>query len=82
MSLYIGVDGSRDTLAVALFRAGQDSSPQYLGSFPNRLEKFETLFRQVQQQSRGEEVIWVIEPCGGYERPLMYWLYEHRQCIL
>jgi len=27
-------------------------------------------------------VIWVIEPCGGYERPLMYWLYEHRQCIL
>ncbi|MCX8068838.1 MAG: IS110 family transposase [Anaerolineae bacterium] len=82
MTLFIGVDGGRDRLVVASFREGQDASPQCLGSFPNRPEQFDTLLRRVQQQARGEDIVWVIEPCGGYERPLMYWLYEHGQCIL
>lgn len=82
MSLYVGVDSGRDTLVVALFREGQDASPRPMGSFPNRPEAFDALFQQVRQQAQGEEVVWVIEPCGGYERPLMYWLSEQGQCIL
>ncbi|MFN3763901.1 MAG: hypothetical protein ACK4WK_11980, partial [Anaerolineae bacterium] len=61
MSLYVGVDGGRDTLVVALFREGRDTSPQRLGSFPNQPEKFDLLLRQVQQRAQGEEVIWVVE---------------------
>jgi len=80
--LFVGVDGSKDNLTVALLQSDQEAHPQRLGSFPNRPEKFDSLLQQVQRLSQGQEVVWVIEPCGGYELPLMHWLYEHQQHIL
>lgn len=70
-TLYLGVDIAKRTLDAAVWFGAEGV---WLGTFPNNNDGFEELFKQVEQQRKGqgaEHVHLVLEPTGGYELGLI-----------
>ena len=72
----IGCDMSKSTFDVAYF-AQQDSI--YLGSFPNTVEGYEAMVKQLQAKSKHRTSSWFVcfENTGAYSKALLNWLLAH-----
>lgn len=69
-TLYVGLDGHKDAIAVAYVAKEHDAEVLYLGTIGTHQCDIDTLIRQL--QSKSQHLVFVHEagPCG-------YWLYRY-----